>query len=251
MAWNSIMKGVNTFRGFKLTGVYRCSRDPSGVRALLKLPDGGIYWESKMSLDVDGSFAATSGRIWRDPFGKVMSSTDQCGTSLKWKVVPAGEDCKHPKAQVDPDRLPFVGIPMDGVSQITGDKAKEIGAEFATKTALVMRDMGVAILGNRWTPVFIADGGPFMRLGEGSTRVFKALSNPQEDRCRKWSQDGNRCVGPGGDAYPYRNFSQTGRVVYILYPHSGKEDLNPDNAIARICAFAKDKLGLTGSSNCP
>jgi len=27
--------------------------------------------------------------------------------------------------------------------------------------------------------------------------------------------------------------------------------MTPDNAIARICDFAKEKLGLTGSPNCP
>jgi hypothetical protein len=108
--------------------------------------------------------------------------------------------------------------------------------------------MGVVIYGSKWTPVFLADGGPFMRLGEGSARVFKDLG---EDRCRKWSADGTRCVGPDGKLYPYVNKGLDERVIFILYPGSGREDMTPDNALATICKFAKDKLDLTGSPSCP
>jgi len=138
--------------------------------------------------------------------------------------------------------------PTNGIKSITGAQHKVVGAEFHDKTGLGMRDMGVVILGNKWTPAFIADGGPFMRLGEGSPRVFEAL---EQTRCRQWSPDGMRCVGPGGTAYPYKNFGVSKDVIFILYLGSGKPDMTPDNAIATICAFAKTKLGLTGSPNCP
>src|SRR4051812_30643550 len=61
--------GRDTFLGHAVPR--HCSTDPSRVRALLRLPDGGILWESKMALDVDGSFAATSGRRWRNSNGTV------------------------------------------------------------------------------------------------------------------------------------------------------------------------------------
>jgi hypothetical protein len=240
--------GKNKFRGFTLSGNYRCSTDPSRIKVLLKLADGAIYWESKMALDVDGSWAAWSGTKWTNSQGQVIKTTDLCGTSLKWGPVPGGNDCKHPEAQVDPDRFPFVVIPTNGIKKITGDAHTKLGAEFRDKTGLDMRDIGVAILKGKWTPVFIADGGPFMRLGEGSPRVFEAFG---ESRCKKWSGDGKRCVGPGGTVYPYRNFGVSKDVVFILYPKSGKADMTLDNAIARICDFAREKLGLTGSPNCP
>ncbi len=43
-----------------------------------------------------------------------------------------------------------------------------MGRMFADKTGLRLGDMGVVVYKDRWTPVLIADGGPFMRLGEGS-----------------------------------------------------------------------------------
>lgn len=46
-----------------------------------------------------------------------------------------------------------------------------------------MGNMGIVIYRDKWTPAFIADGGPFMRLGEGSSKVFEVLG---ETRCKKW-----------------------------------------------------------------
>lgn len=40
--------GKDKFRGFALSGNYRCSTDPSRVKALLQLADGAIYWESRV-----------------------------------------------------------------------------------------------------------------------------------------------------------------------------------------------------------
>ena len=88
----------------------------------------------------------------------------------------------------------------------------------------------------------------FMRLGEGSTRVFEGVG---PSRCKGWNADKSRCVGDVPGKYPYRNFGIQKDVVFIIYPGSAKADIAPGNAIAAICAFAKEKLGLTGSSNCP
>lgn len=238
---------TDIFRGFRLGGYYRCTTDPNHLRGLFKLKDGGIYWESKMALDVDGSYAAWGGVKWKNSQGVVIDTTDQCGTSMKWK--PDGDKpCKHPDAQVDSDRFPFVVMPMAGIRKITGNRARLIGSEFASKTGLALRDMGVVIYKDKWSPVFIADGGPFMRLGEGSARLFEALG---ETRCKKWNNDGSHCVGPGHYEYPYRNFGLSANVVFILYPGSGKPSMTPDGAISEICAFAKQKLKLTGSATCP
>lgn len=240
--------GIDTFRGFPLSGNYRCSTDKSKVAALLELADGAIYWDSKMALDVDGSWAAWSRKTWVNSKGKKFKSTDQCGTSVKWKAVPdKASDCDYPDAQVDPDIFPFVVIPTSGIKALKKEDNAKVGPEFRNTTTLDMRNMGVVIYGDKWTPVFIADGGPFMRLGEGSPRVFEALG---ESRCRKWSEDGKRCVGPNGKLYPYVNKGLDKNVIFILYPGTGK-DLTAGNAIATICDFAKKKLDLTGSKNCP
>ena len=63
----------NTFRGFPLSSIRRCSRDPNNVKALLKFPDGTIFFESKLSLDIDGSWLACKGG---------GAPTSQCPTSF-------------------------------------------------------------------------------------------------------------------------------------------------------------------------
>ncbi len=165
---------------------YLCSRDPSNVKALLRLTDGAIYWHSKMALDVDGSWAAWNG---------LPGATDLKETSYKW---PGSPNSSAQSAQIDPDRIPYIVMPRSGVSKITGSKSGEMGRMFAAKTGLRLGDMGVVVYKDHWTPVLIGDGGPFMRLGEGSSRVFEAIG---ESRCKKWSDDGQTCIGPG-NVYP-------------------------------------------------
>jgi hypothetical protein len=243
---------TNKFRGHALSGHYRCSEDPSHVEALLRLSDGGVYWESKMALDVDGSWAA-----WNIP-----GQTDQKCTSLMWTPVACSKKSTKAAvqaAQINPDQFPFIVMPTDGVKGLTGAAHKQLGAEFAEKTGLQMGDMGVVIYKDRWVPVFIADGGPFMRLGEGSSRLFEELG---ETRCKKWNADKTFCVGPGRttinacsskpskSAYPYCDFGLSRHVVFVAYPGSKDDALTPDTARDRLCAFAQSKLGLTGSSYC-
>jgi len=214
---------------------YLCSRDPSNVMALLRLNDGAIYWRSKMALDVDGSWAAWNG---------LPGATDLKETAYKW---PGSPSSSARSAQIDPDRIPYIVMPTAGLSKITGSKSNEMGRMFADKTGLRLGDLGVVIYKDRWTPVMIADGGPFMRLGEGSSRVFEAIG---ESRCKKWSNDGQTCIGPG-NAYPYKNSGLSGDVIFIAYPGSRSPNITPQNAISKLCAFAREKLGLTGGAMCP
>lgn len=214
---------------------YLCSRDPSNVRALLRLPDGGIFWDSKMALDVDGSWAAWNG---------LPGATDLKHTAYTW---PGAVNSSARSAQVDPDRIPYIVIPTSGVRKVSGTRAGALGRMFSDKTGIGLGDMGVAVYRDRWTPVLVGDGGPFMRLGEGSSRVFEALG---ASRCRRWNAAGTACVGPGG-VYPYRNSGIAGEVMFLVYPGSRDPSLTPANAIAKLCAFARAKLNLTGGATCP
>ena len=238
--------GKDHFRGFDLRRYdknggllpqqyYLCSNDPSNVRVLLKLEDGGIYWDSKMALDVDGSWAAWNGR---------PGATDLKLTAYHW---PGMRDSTKRAAQIDPDMIPYAVMPTDGKKAITGAKASELGREFASTTGLHMGDMGVVIYGDRWSPALIGDGGPFMRLGEASSRVFEALG---KSRCKQWNVTRTTCIGLGG-AYPYKNSSLSKDVLFIFYPGSRDPSINAANAIARLCTFAKTKLNLTGGAMCP
>ena len=239
--------GKDTFKGVALHKPYLCSTDPSYVKTLLKLQDGGVLWESKMALDLDGSWASWSGIKWKKPDGSVQSTTDLCGTSMKWKSH-TGSDCAHPEAQVDSDKFPFIVMPTASLTSKFGSTTEGFGKEFGEITGLKMRDMGVVVYKGKWSPVFIADGGPFMRLGEGSARLFENLG---QSRCQKWDAAGTRCIGLGNQLYPYKNFGISSKVVFVVYPGSGKATMTPETAMAEICGFAKAKLGLSGAAGCP
>jgi hypothetical protein len=237
--------GRDTFLGHVVPR--RCSTDPSRVRALLRLPDGGILWESKMALDVDGSFAATSGRRWRSSNGAIRDTTDQCGTTYKWRPVPDGNDCANADAQVDPDIYPYAVIPAGGTRFLPAAQRAAAMRQFRQTTGLSVGDLGVIIYRDRWTPAFIADTGPIYRLGEASSGAFAALG---QSRCRGNVDAHGRCIGDGTDLYPYRDVGISSGAIFIFYPGSGA-GLTRENAIARICDFARTQLGLAGSPVCP
>jgi hypothetical protein len=200
------------------------------------MPDGAVFWQSKMALDVDGSWVAWSGR---------GGATDQQLTSYTW---PGATNKASQAAQLDPDRIPFIVIPNDGLRVITRSAAKELGAEFAQRTGLRFGDIGVVIYRDQWTPVIVGDGGPFMRIGEASAKVFEAIG---QSRCRGWNSDKSRCTGPAGGGYPYKNFGIDGDVLFIVWPNSAVGDIGPEDALATLCSFAHAKLGLAGSEACP
>lgn len=206
---------ANTFRGVAMTGNRRCSGDPNNVRALLKLKGGAVYYDSKMALDVDGSHKA-----WTNP-----GAVDLRHTWFRWK---AGSTAQAD--QVDPDRYPFVVIPIAGLKR-KADKA------FRKLTGVDRGDFGVVVYKDRWTPVLVADGGPHNKLGEASSAVFKAVG---EDRCETWNA--------AGWCEKYRDFSVDANVVTILFPGSRRGDLTPSNALSIMRKEACQRLQLSG---CP
>ncbi len=181
-------------REFELCDQDECKDDPNNVKALLKFPDGTIFFESKLSLDVDGSFKGCN-----DP-----GLSDQCTTSYAWANLDGDERF------VDSDKFPFIVIP------ITDE-------DFRDKTGVNIGDLGVVVYRDKVVPVFVADGGPSFRLGEGSSALFKELG---EDRCSKKDREGH-CTN-------YRNFSIEDKVLFFVFPKSQIKDLNPSNALEKV-----------------
>ncbi len=237
----------NIFRGVRLSGHRRCSTDPNRLKALLKLSGGAIYWESKMGLDVDGSWAAGRKQPWKGADGNPVDSTDQCATWLKWRSPVSHNECDDLGAQVDPDIIPYMVIPMAGLPKVSGAAAHRLSLEFRNKTKLDRGDLGVIVFGGAWTPAIIADGGPFMKIGEASSRAFENLN---QSRCRQWDAKGVHCVGPDGRLYPYKDYSIGRGVIFIAFPRSRPANLTADNAVSLACAEARAQLGLVGGK-CP
>ena len=192
----------NTFNGEIMKGFRKCSGDPNNVKALLKFPDDTIFFESKLSLDIDGSWKACND----------SGLVDLCPTSFSWKGIVGN------KKFVDSDKFPFIVIPATS-------------SEFRNKTGVAMGDLGVVVYKDRVIPVFVADGGPFNKLGEGSSALFREIG---EDRCNRRNSDGN-CTN-------FRNTSIVGKVLFFVFPKSKISDLSPDNAISKIKTEALNRF---------
>jgi Fungal chitosanase of glycosyl hydrolase group 75 len=188
------------FEGVRMTGFRRCSTDPNRARALLKFPNGTIFIESKLGLDIDGSQKACS----------APGRADQCSTWFEWPGL------SGTARFVDSDKFPYVVIPIAGL----GGRDDR---EFRDKTGIDKGDIGVVVFKDKIVPVFVADGGPNNKLGEGSAALFKALG---EDRCRR--------AGSDGHCERFHDASIDGKVLFFLFPRSRIDGLTPDNALENI-----------------
>jgi hypothetical protein len=186
----------NIFRGVTMTRFRRCTDDPNRVRALLKFPNGTVFFESKMGLDIDGSRKACT-----DP-----GLADLCETWFSWPGLTGNARF------VDSDKFPYVVIPIAGLH----DRSDP---EFRDKTGVDKGDLGVVVFRDKVVPVFVADGGPHNKLGEGSAALFRELG---QDRCRR--------AGDGGHCERYRDVSIEGGVLFFIFPGSRIPGLKPDTA---------------------
>ena len=189
----------NIFRGVRMTRFRRCSTDPNRARALLKFPDGTVFFESKMGLDIDGSKKACT-----EP-----GLADLCSTWFEWPGLTGNARF------VDSDKFPYVVIPIAGLGR--QDR------EFRDKTGVDKGDLGVVVFRDKVVPVFVADGGPHNKLGEGSAALFREIG---ADRCRRMSRDGH--------CERYLDASIERGVLFFLFPGSRVEGLTPDNALETI-----------------
>ncbi len=216
----------NVFKGQTMPSTRRCSGDKNNVKALLKFPDGTIFWESKLSLDIDGSWKACKGG--RGP-------SDQCSTSFNWST-----ETQEPNKFVDPDNFPYIVIPT---TNLTGNDL-----EFRNKTGIKFGDLGIVVYKDKVVPVFVADGGPHNKLGEGSSSLHQLIG---EDKCKTgmWRNDGTTLPDDKkwtSDKYclGYNNSSVPDKVLFFVFPSSRTEiaGLKPAQALAKIQAEAPKRF---------
>lgn len=210
------------------TGKKGCFKDPNKLRKLARFGDRAIFFDSKMSLDLDGSYVACN-------CNKNIGRSDQCSTSYTWKAFPLEYDKKHPEKFcpfykndyfVDSNKIPFIVIPgrFGNHFQINN---KPYGNEF-------VGDLGIVIYKGKLVPVFVVDSGPYFRIGEGSAALFRELG---ADRCYKY--DGKQCL-----SFEKGNYSIGSNVLFFIFPNSkiDKKILNKDNAVELINELAMKKF---------
>jgi Fungal chitosanase of glycosyl hydrolase group 75 len=203
----------------KVRGKNGCKSDPNRLETLLRFGDKAIFWDSKMALDLDGSYVGCN-------CGNNQGKNDQCATSYFWKAFPSDYDttpkkdrCKFYQNQdfVDSNKIPYIVIPNKFGNHFKINN-KSYGKEF-------VGDLGVVIYKGFSVPVIVADSGPYFRIGEGSAALFREID---EDRCLEYN--GEQC----------NRFEQNkginNKVLFFIFPNSkiGKDELNKDNALELI-----------------
>jgi hypothetical protein len=124
-----------------------CSRDPNRNTAMLRFSNRTIFFDTKMSLDADGS------EYSRRHTG---NGVDQPQTSLKIKGV-----------SIDSAAVPFIVIPLDTTP----------AASFRRETGVGLGDLAVVISNGKLSYAIVADEGPSCRIGEGSIRLHENLGH--------------------------------------------------------------------------
>lgn len=111
-----------------------------GGKAIFKLPDGQLYYDSLLDLDSDGSRFAT------------QDATGQSDTTLH---QPDGKP-------VDADAVPFFVLP---------------GGDFAGEFGIRLGDVAAVIFKDKVEFAVFADRGPRKKLGEGSIALHRSLGH--------------------------------------------------------------------------
>jgi len=122
------------------------SRDPSLCRGLYKLPDGTLFWESKMAIDADGS-----------PRQSVLDSSSGSSPNTSLRFASGSKS-------INSEVVPYFVLPL---------------GDFTNQFGIGLGALGVVMLGNKWTGAIFADAGPSQKIGEASIKVHEQLVGPQ------------------------------------------------------------------------
>jgi hypothetical protein len=207
----------NVFNGRTMRGNKRC-RNPNPRTCDLNNLDGfyqigaaAISFSAELSVDVDGGYAPCAGE---------GGSTDLCPTTYRYRSLTSGDEALPDwrETYVTSDLVPYVVIPYD--SLLDGRPNDPQSREFRDRAGIQMGDVGVVVDRGNVVPVFVADGGPHNKIGEGSLALFDALG---DTRCaRRLAEDPRFCA-------QIKNYSLGRTVEYIMFPGSAINGLTPSN----------------------
>ncbi len=180
-------------------GIKDASGDPSVCDRILRFPDGTIFFSAKMAIDSDGS-----------PRAEEIDDTGDHNTSQRY--------LDSNRTSVNAEEVPYFVLPKF-------DKfAKE---DFISDLGLLLGDYGVVIYKDQITGAFVADEGPFFKIGEASIRTHERL---QPATPSPWKTPAKKKV---------RNASVERDVLYFVFPRTADmEGLTPSNAEEKVTSRA-------------
>jgi hypothetical protein len=166
----------------------RARNDPSKCKAILKFPDGTIFWSSKMAIDADGPVAGPN----RLSGSQLDIDSGQDDTSFHFPGSGKG---------LPSEIIPYVVLP---------------GGTFRKNTGLALGDIATVVFKDKATAAICGDMGPSKKIGEGSIRLHEALHPPALDPCS--------LRNPDGSCKRILNASIEEDVLFFVYPGSAFDD---------------------------
>jgi len=167
--------------------------DPSKCKAILKFPDGTIFWSSKMAVDADGA-PSKPGR----PNGKELD--------------PGSGDDETSLTFSNGDFLSSEAHHYIVLAQSWKTNGESTGEPFHPDLSL--GDVAIVIFKDKITAAICGDLGPNRKIGEGSIRIHEDFHPPAPDPCKKRDATDNHCLR-------ILNASIEEDVLYFVFPNSG------------------------------
>jgi hypothetical protein len=160
-AINVAQENKKIFDDFDQTPAARS--DPSKCKAILKFPDGTIFWSSKMAIDADGPAGGPN----RLSGSRLDIDSGQDDTSFNFPGSGKG---------LPSELIPYIVLP---------------GGTFRKNTGLALGDIATVVFKDKATAAICGDMGPTKKIGEGSIRLHEALHPPAPDPCSLRNPDGS------------------------------------------------------------
>src|SRR5881397_87045 len=177
----------------------KARNDPSKCKAILRFPDGTIFWSSKMAIDADGPAAGPN----RLPGSKLDVPDGQDDTSFHFPGSGKG---------LPSEIIPYIVLP---------------GGSFRKNTGLALGDIATVVFKDKVTAAICGDIGPSKKIGEGSIRLHEGLHPPAPDPCS--------LRNPDGSCKRILNASIEEDVLFFVYSGSGlDDDLTLQNLEAKV-----------------
>jgi hypothetical protein len=173
--------------------------DPNKCKALLKFPDGTIFWSSKMAIDADGPAAGPGRRSG----SQLDPDSGQDDTSFHFPGTKKG---------LPSESIPYIVLP---------------GGSFRKNTGLILGDVAAVIFKDKLTAAICGDVGPMKKIGEGSIRLHEAIHPPAPDPCSLRNADGS--------CKRILNASIEEDVLFFVFPESSLGDgITPANLESQV-----------------
>src|SRR5262249_16973932 len=177
----------------------KAKNDPSKCKAILRFPNGAIFWSSKMAIDADGPAAGPN----RLSGSQLDIGSGQDDTSLHFPGSKKGLPSKL---------IPYIVFPL---------------GTFRQNTSLALGDVATVIFKDKVTAAICGDLGPQKKIGEGSIRLHEAIHPPAPDPCS--------LRNPDGSCKRILNASIEEDVLFFVYPGSAfDDDFTLQNLEARV-----------------